>query len=189
MEASTKTRRYTVAEVYELFPDDGKRYEIIDGVLHVTAEARLRHQRAIAELTFLMKGWVKEHGGDVFPGCNVDFAVDTHLEPDVVFLAPENAAKAKGLAVTFAPDLVVEVFSPSTWRYDLGEKRAALERFRVPEYWFVHLRRDEILVHRLEDDTYGPAAVYGRGQTITTDLMPGLAVDVDSVLGERDPDD
>ncbi len=107
----------------------------------------------------------------------------------MVFLSPENAPKAKGLAVTFSPDLVVEVFSPSTWRYDLGEKRAALERFLVPEYWFVHLRRDEILVHRLDGDRYGPPDVYGRGDAITTDLLPGLVIDVDSVLGERDPDD
>ncbi len=78
MGADTETRRYTLAEIYD-FPDDGKRYEIIDGVLHVTPEARLRHQWVIGRLTTRFTLWVEEHGGSVFPGCNVDFAIDTHL--------------------------------------------------------------------------------------------------------------
>lgn len=176
------TTHYTLDSIYS-FPEDGIKREIIDGVLYVTPDARLRHQRVVGLLTRRIGAWVDQHGGEVFPGCNVDLAADTHVEPDVVFLTPEHAGKAHGLAVDFAPDLVIEVSSPSTWRYDLGVKREALERFGVPEYWYVDLPTDRILVHRLRGGAYGAPAVYGRGETFTSELLPGLTLNPDDLLG------
>ncbi len=180
MRADTDVR-YTIDDLWG-FPDDGKRRELIDGVLYVSPLARLRHQWIVGNLSLEFGLWVKGHGGAVFPGANVDFAPDTHLEPDVVFLRPEHAT-TEGLSLTEPPDVVVEVSSPSTRRYDLVTKRAALERQRVPEYWFVDLDADEVHVHVLSGDGYGDPAVYRRGEVITTAQAPGLAIAVDEVLG------
>lgn len=178
---SQATTRYTLDDLWD-FPDDRKRRELIDGVLYVTPQARVRHQRVIFKITHRIGDWVDEHGGDVFGPANVDLAFDTHFEPDVVFLTPEHAP-AEGLAVTFPPDLLVEVSSPSTRSYDLGVKRRAYERHGVTEYWFADLVAEEILVHRLRDGRYGEPARYGRGGTFTSALLPGLVLDVDDLLG------
>jgi Uma2 family endonuclease len=127
-------------------------------------------------------GWAYEHSGDVAGPANVGLAFDTHFEPDVVFLTPEHASVER-LAVTFPPDLLVEVSSPPTQSYDLGVKRGADERHGVTEYWLADLEADEILVHRLRGGWYGEPERYGRGQTLTSDLLPGLVLDVDDLLG------
>ncbi|MGI8573959.1 MAG: Uma2 family endonuclease, partial [Egibacteraceae bacterium] len=144
MESITQ-RPYSFEDLWD-FPDDGRRRELIDGVLYVSPQAQVGHQRAVSVLTRRFGGWVDEHGGEIFPGVNVDLAIDTHLEPDVVFLTPRRSF-AEGLSLTEPPDLVIEVSSPSTRRYDLVEKRAAYERFGVPEYWFVDLKVDKVFVY------------------------------------------
>ncbi|MGI8573960.1 MAG: Uma2 family endonuclease [Egibacteraceae bacterium] len=178
---STTERRYTFNDLWD-FPDDGRRRELIDGVLYVSPQARVRHQYGVGRLTYRFNFWVDWHGGAVFPGANLDFAADTHLEPDVVFLRPEHLT-LEGLSLTEPPDLVIEVSSPSTRRYDLLEKRAAYERFGVPEYWFVDLKVDKVFVYLLVDGRYGEPVVHGRGDVITTAQAPGLVIDVDDVLG------
>ncbi len=180
MESVTE-RRYTFEDLWD-FPDDGRRRELIDGVLYVSPQARLLHQWVVGSLSFHFWLWTRHHGGIVFPGANVDFAADTHLEPDIVFLTPEHAT-VEGLSLTEPPDLVVEVSSPSTRRYDLVEKRAAYERFGVPEYWFVDLKVDKVFVYLLVGGRYGEPVVYGRGDVTTTVQAPGLVIDVDDVLG------
>ena len=122
------------------FPDDGFKRELIGGRLVVTPDQpTLRHQRVVGRISATILAWTDERGGEVFPGANVDPAVGEHMEPDVVFLGPDFAGAANERSVLAAPDLVVEVSSPSTRRYDLGDKRLWYERQGVSEYWFVDL--------------------------------------------------
>jgi Uma2 family endonuclease len=168
-------RRYTLADIYA-FPDDGRRYEIIDGVLHVTPLARRRHQRVVMRLSYHLEGWAEEHGGTVYPGVNVDLADDTHLEPDAVYSTSEDTT---GLAFTHAPELVVEVSSPSTKSYDLGAKKARYVAEGVVEFWFVDLDQDTVTrFTRAGDETR-----HARGEQVRTPLLPGLVLDVDDLLG------
>ena len=118
--SDSTSRLYTLDDLWD-FPDDGQRRELIDGVLYVTAAARTRHQWVVGYLTYIFWDWIEHHGGQVFPGCNVDFAPDTHFEPDIAFLRPGREV-GDVLSLLEPPDLVVEVSSPSTKRYDLGIK-------------------------------------------------------------------
>ena len=178
--SDSTSRLYTLDDLWD-FPDDGQRRELIDGVLYVTAAARTRHQWVVGYLTYIFWDWIEHHGGQVFPGCNVDFAPDTHFEPDIAFLRPGREV-GDVLSLLEPPDLVVEVSSPSTKRYDLGIKRDRYGQYGTPEYWFVDLDRDVILVSVLAEDGYGETVIYRRGDVIQTKLMPGLAVEVESVL-------
>ncbi len=185
-------RRYTVADLGG-FPDDGKRREIIDGVLYVTPSPRIRHQWVVGEIFARLRAWTGSHGGHVLPGANVDVAEDTHLEPDVVLLAPGRALPDT-VALREAPDLVVEVSSPSTSAYDTGPKRSRYARAGTAEFWFVDLHREVVVVWRLAGERwYGEPLSHGRGDVVTTPLLPGLEVPVRELFdfpgGGRSPAD
>ncbi len=82
-----------------------------------------------------------------------------------------------------APDLVVEVSSPSTRRIDVGRKKELYERYRVPEYWFVDLDADRMEVYRLQEGRYGSPALVARGDILSSPLLPGLEASVEAILG------
>lgn len=173
--------RYTLSDVYT-FPDDGKRREIIDGVLYVTPEARVRHQLIVGWLTYRFVGWTQQNGGYVFPGVNVDLDEGTHLEPDVAVVGPGREL-GDLLALQDAPELVVEVSSSSTKSYDTGLKRARYAAAGVEEHWFVDLDEDVVSVSVLQKSgRYGEPVSYGSGHTITSHALRGLAIDVDELL-------
>lgn len=170
------SRRWKVAEVYEL-PPDSQRYELLDGVLYVTPAARRRHQRVVMRIAYRLEGYTEAHGGTVYPRVNVDLSDDTHLEPDVVYSRSEDTS---GLAFDRPPELVVEVSSPSTRRFDLGAKRERYARDGVEEFWFCDLARDEVLQYL---GGAGQPLTHRRGDRFTTPLLPGLQFDVEDLLG------
>jgi Uma2 family endonuclease len=78
---------------------------------------------------------------------------------------------------------VVEVSSPSTRRLELSRKKDLYERFGVPEYWCVDLEAERIEIYRLDEGRYGLPELIGRGTRIESDLVPGLSLLVDQILG------
>ena len=172
------SRRWTLDDLWG-FPDDGLRREIIDGVLYVSPLARLRHQRVVIKFGRRLGEWEDVHGGQVYPGLNVDLPSGSHLEPDAVFLAPGNEVYDDALGITDAPDVAVEVSSPSTRRYDLGDKREEYARHGVGEFWFADLDEDAVLVF---PGGRGEPRRFERGDVLTSDLLPGLELDVDDLL-------
>ncbi|MBA2316273.1 MAG: Uma2 family endonuclease [Euzebyales bacterium] len=166
----------------QAFPEDGVRREIIGGVLHVSAAPAPRHQRVVLRLGARLVAYVDEQGGDVFTGPNTYFGDDDVVEPDLVLLRADHTDRVVGLTVR-GPDLVVELASPSTRRYDLGEKRRLYERMGVPEFWFVDLEVDRVEVYVLDGDSYADPVLLGRGDPLTSARLSGLTIDVSDALG------
>ena len=167
------------------FPEDNLRRELIGGELIVTAAPLVRHQRAVMALAGRLFLYAKEHGGEVFPAPTDVFLSDIDVvEPDVLFVTQASIAKLESKFVRGAPDIVVEVSSPTTRRLELVRKRELYERYGVPEYWYADLDADRIEVYRLERDRYAPPTMLGRGDTLTSPLLPGFVVAVDEVLGD-----
>lgn len=168
----------TRADLDEM-PDDGRRFELIDGALLVSPMARRRHQRVVVRLVTELELWTREHGGAAYAGVNVDLDDRTHLEPDVAWSSSEDDT---GLGFVAPPELVVEVSSPSTRAFDRGIKRMVYMMAGVAEMWLVDLATDTIEVHAAAgDDT---PAIHRRGDVVTSPLLPGLRLSIDMLLGD-----
>jgi Uma2 family endonuclease len=188
MATQPRTTGLTYADL-EKFPEDNLRRELIDGELIVTAAPNTRHQRAVRELLTEFNLHAREHGGEVLPApYDVYFSETNVVEPDVLFVTVEHVERLEEKYIRAAPDIVVEVSSPSTRRLELSRKKDLYERFGVPEYWCVDLDADRIEVYRLSEGRYGLPALLGRGDAIGSDLVPGLSISVDLILGAAQAD-
>ncbi len=107
------------------------------------------------------------------------------VEPDVVFVAEANIAKVEEKFIRSAPDVVVEVSSPSTRRLELVRKRDLYERFGVPEFWYVDLEAERIELYRLTEARYGLPHLLQRGDVLESPQIPDFSLGVDYVLGQR----
>jgi Uma2 family endonuclease len=167
----------------QAFPEDNLRRELIDGELIVTAAPSTRHQRVVVQLTAALLAHEKEHGGQVYPALTDVFFSDTNVvEPDVLFVRAENLGKVEPAFIRSAPDVVVEVSSPSTRRLELVRKRELYERFGVPEYWYVDLDAERVELYRLHGDRYGLPQLLQHGDVLTSALLPGFSFDLATVL-------
>jgi Uma2 family endonuclease len=172
---------YTYADL-ERFPEDGTRREVIGGDLYVTSAPAPRHQRVVVKITLALGAYEQEHGGSVFTGpIDVYFSERDIVEPDVIFVAAGRVDILEERFVRGAPDLIVEVSSPSTRRLDVGRKRDMYERNRVAEYWFVDLDTEVVEVHTLHEGRY-EATRCASGDTIASRALWGLRLPVDEIF-------
>lgn len=125
-------RAFTVADL-DRMPDDGRRYELLDGVLLVSPQPVVAHQWVVLELATVLQQACPDNLAAV-PEPAMQLAADTEFDPDIVVVRDEILGSAK---VTEPPLLVVEVQSPSTALIDLNVKKAAYERFGIGAYWIV----------------------------------------------------
>jgi Uma2 family endonuclease len=149
-------------EMVRALPDDGKRYEVLDGVLLVSPAPSLRHQRAVRLLCRILEDYTRAHGmGEaMISPADIELSPTRLVQPDV-FVVPAELRVATWRDVTRL-HLAAEVISPSTARADRMEKRTAYQDKEVPEYWVVDLDtrvferwlpsdvRPEILSDRIE---------------------------------------
>jgi Uma2 family endonuclease len=166
------------------FPEDNLRRELIGGELIVTPAPATRHQGAVTFLTIELGLYARQHGGKVFPAPTDVFLSDRDVvEPDVLFVTKANIARVELPFVRGAPDVVIEVSSPSTRRLERVRKRDLYERFGVLEYWYVDLDAERVEINRLADDErYGPPDQVTRAERLGSPLLPGFDVNVDDLL-------
>jgi Uma2 family endonuclease len=168
------------------FPDDGQRHELIDGEHVVSPSPNTRHQRVVLHLVTLLHTLVRQHDlGMVFVApYDVVLSIHDVVEPDLLFVARERLALLTEANLQGAPDLAVEVLSPSNRRQDELRKRDLYERRGVAEYWVVDPEAETVKVFRREGETYGrPLLLSARdGDALDTPLLPGLAVSLAEVF-------
>lgn len=152
---TTDRPRVSYADL-ERWPEDGRRYELYDGEVSVVPSPNLRHQYAVLNIVELLRRYDAEHGGaTVVAPFDIVFSDFDVIQPDVVFFKAER----KGLLhldgpARVAPDLAVEVLSPSTERTDRGKKMQMLARYGVGEYWVVDPYDETVDVYCLRGTTY-----------------------------------
>lgn len=172
----------TVADL-EAMPQDMVIRSLIDGELFVTPAPTTRHQRVVVRIISALLDHLRAAGGEVLTApCGVYLSDRDMPEPDVLYLLPHNLDRIGEQYIEGAPDLVVEVSSPSTRRLDLVRKRRLYERFEVPEYWFVDLDADRIELYALRDGRYGAPVIVERGQTLRSVALAGLETTVDDLI-------
>lgn len=171
---------------YLLFPDDGRRYELIDGKQYVSPSPSTRHQRVLGRLSYAFQSWLKAHpGGEVF-FAPFDVILSDHdvVVPDLIYIGPQTSAYLKDTGLFAAPDLAVEILSPSTRRRDDGIKRRLYERVAMKEYWIVDPAANTARVFRTEGGRFGSPVTLlrDRGESLSTALLPGLEIPLEIVL-------
>ena len=142
-------KRWTYDEVARL-PDDGNLYEIIAGELVVTPPfPDFDHQELIGRLHVLLRPFVDAHqlGQVILSPFGVVLADDDYLIPDLLFVRADRSSVVTKRGVRAAPDLVVEVLSPSTGSRDRGVKRERYAHYGVAEYWVLDPRKRRIEIH------------------------------------------
>jgi Uma2 family endonuclease len=152
MSTQFAARRWTYEEFAKL-PDDGNRYEVIGGELYVTPQGTPLHQKIAFRIGIELQTFVQAHHlGEVFPPVDVLFSEGNYVAPDLAFVRRERMEIVTRRGTEAAPDLVVEVLSPSTASRDRRVKRRLYADFGVPEYWIVDPDKGRIEVHRQTDD-------------------------------------
>src|SRR6266700_1420592 len=133
-----KQGRWTYTD-YAALLDDGKRYEIVNGVLYMSPAPSWSHQEIIGEIFAHLRMHMRatDSGGAFMAPIDVELAPNTTFQPDVVVLLKASHNKLKERHIVGAPDLVVEVVSPTSETHDRYRKLVAYARGGVPEYWIV----------------------------------------------------
>lgn len=144
-------------DLWEQLPEDGKRYEVIDGVLYMSTAPSPLHQWISRNTQRLLYTQIDDRGhgitfdapvGLFMPGCDP-------VQPDLLVLRPEDHTLVLEKQIETIPLLLVEILSPSNPKHDLVLKLAAYARAGVPEYWVLHPRERTVLVHSEPDPAAG----------------------------------
>ena len=172
---------------YRATPEDA-RYELIDGELILAAAPRMTHQRLQWKLGWRMGQLAEENelGEVYFSPTDVVLSDTDVVQPDIIFISKQREHIIAEGAIFGAPDLVVEILSPSTAARDMGYKRDLYEKHGVKEYWIADA--DEIWIRVLRLNAAGffeLAGVYGEGDSFTSSALLGFTVNVSEVFGLR----
>ncbi len=166
---------------YAALPDDGQRYEIVNGVLLMTPAPSPDHQSIAVRLTYYLFMHIELAGlGRVFSGpIDVELGPRNVFQPDVVILLNTHLNKVAAKKIVGAPDLVVEIASPSTAVVDRVTKYDIYARAGIPEYWIVKPTNRTIEVLILENGEYYSSGIFRGEQLLPSQIVPGLPVRVE----------
>jgi Uma2 family endonuclease len=162
-------------EEFRQLPDDGKRYELIGGEVHLTPAPNTKHQCVVHNLDIALSLYVQKNKlGDVWEApLDVRLTENTALQPDLVFVSNARAGTIQEDWIAGAPDLVVEVLSPSTAAYDRATKLPIYAEAGVPEFWLIDSQAKTVEVLRLQGKKYFVDATLAGDQVLTSNLFPG----------------
>ncbi|MBA3450431.1 MAG: Uma2 family endonuclease [Chloroflexia bacterium] len=166
-----------------LFPDDGKRYEIIDGELYEMPAPNWNHAVTIASLMGLLAPIVEALRGELVTApVDVFFAGADPVEPDIIVLLPDSRATPVLRGVEGPPDLLIEVISPSNPGHDRLTKRALYTRAGVREYWLVDPTSRTIDLLTIDRDASHSIQTATGDTTMVSPVLGGAAFSLTAVF-------
>ncbi|MYC07181.1 MAG: Uma2 family endonuclease [Chloroflexi bacterium] len=177
-----ETKAKLTYEDYANLPGDD-RYELIDGELILVPSPSEFHQAILMNLIHLLQS-VRQSGLERLYCAPFDVIFTDHdvAQPNLLFIAADRADIITAANVRGAPDLVVEILSPSTSRLDRTRKRELYERHGVKEMWLVDPRERKLAVLLLRDGKLEDAGEYGTGQALVSETLGNLTIDLDDVF-------
>ena len=174
-------------EDYLNLPDDGNRYEIIEGRLYMTNAPNIDHQFAVVKIVSQMEQFVSQNK----LGYVLTAPFEVHLseksrpvQPDVLFVRAENWPGPGAKYFEGAPDLVVEVLSPSSRRTDQMIKFMAYEKAKVREYWIADPKARLVQVFSLKDEKYELNGEFVGEEVITSQVLQDIGIMADSIFSK-----
>jgi Uma2 family endonuclease len=180
--ALSKSIRFKADDIWDA-PDDGKRYEVIDGQLFVTPAPVPEHQGAVGALYAHLWAYVHQQQlGKLYPApIAVVLDEETVVQPDLVYVSRERRQIIGQRSIDGASDLVVEILSPSTRSRDRGIKQRRYAAAGIPHYWIVDPSTQALEAYRLGDQGYVLASTHGPGSTFQPTQFSGLEIPIDEL--------
>jgi len=183
-EKSERLFNYSDYKEWEL--KEGERYELINGEAFAMAAPNLRHQAILVELSSQFHVFFRGKPCKVFPApCDVrlfyeeDESDDTVVQPDIIVVCDEN--KLGPESCRGAPDLVVEILSPSNTAIEMERKLKLYRHAGVPEYWVVDPENNGITVYHFKKDTIS-INTYGNTGSIPVSIFPDFTISLEQVF-------
>ncbi|MEJ5338333.1 MAG: Uma2 family endonuclease [Aquificaceae bacterium] len=176
----TRTR-LTADEFFRLYPEE-TRIELIDGEVYEMPAPSAKHQDVLIRILLPMRIYADSKSSGVVLTAPVDviFSEDTVLQPDIVYVSDQSKVKEK---IHGAPDLVVEVVSPSTFKRDITDKMKLYERHGVREYWLVFPLEKTIMVYELTEKGYELFSYATEKGKVKSRVLQGFELEVEEVFG------
>jgi Uma2 family endonuclease len=183
-----KTLRWNSRDL-EMFPDDGKRYEIVDGELYVSKQPHWEHQHVCGQVYTLLKAWSRATRlgmANFAPG--LIFGEEDDVAPDVVWISRERLATAlhPDGKLHKAPELVIEVLSPGATneRRDREFKLKLYSRRGVQEYWVINWQERYLEIYQHEKGMLAlNRTLYGK-DALSSPLLPGFSCEVSELFAD-----
>ena len=186
-------KHYTYADYLTWFDD--KRRELIDGIVHLMSAPMRLHARISSKLNNRMNNWVEKKKGNChiyyapfdvrlpLNGSKDDDKIYDVVQPDICVIC--DLSKLDDRGCIGAPDLIVEVLSPSTMKYDWNYKFNLYEKSGVREYWIVNPKSKTIDVFLLQSDgKYDNGTEYECNQKVPVFIFEGLEIDLNELFEE-----
>ncbi|HEY6168870.1 MAG TPA: Uma2 family endonuclease [Verrucomicrobiae bacterium] len=164
------------AEEYRAMPEDGRRYQLIDGELFMAPAPYRDHQDVSRNLGFILLKHLEKHAAGVLYFAPLDVYLSEHnvVQPDLLYVSRERTSILTDLGAEGSPDFVVEILSPRTAKLDRASKRKLYAAHGVNELWLVEPRKKTIEIFRLQDDAEKPVKVHSANSIVTSPTFPGL---------------
>jgi len=180
---SEQVIRPTTAAEYRELPENGPRFQLIEGDLEMAPAPNTPHQIISSNIELMLRQWTDAHPGD---GVVFHAPIDVYLtdisvfQPDVVFIAARHRSIIRKDGLHGGPDLVVEILSPSTGKFDLGPKKRVYSKTGVAEMWIIDPESERTTVYDLRTDADMPILTLEKGDTFRSGLLEGLEIDTAS---------
>jgi len=166
-------------EDYKLLPETGPQYQLVEGSLHMAPAPTRFHQHVSRNIEFMILKWIEAGGGGEIYNAPFDVYLDETnvFQPDLVYVSKENLGILTDAGAEGAPDLVIEILSPSTRKLDLGPKKKVFARHGVKEMWIVDPEPKTIDRFLLAVDSETPAQRFTVNDSFTSEILPGLTIE------------
>jgi len=177
--------RFTYSD-YRLLPDNGKRYELIDGDLIMMPSQTVLHQDVLASLLLWLFDFVKKNAAGEVLIAPLDVVLSKYdvVQPDIFFISKKNRHIITQPCIRGMPGLIAEVLLPKRIRHDRTVKRKLYARYGLPELWLVGPAKRCVEVYRLQDGELQRVHTLAGNQKLTSPLLPGFEITVNSIFPE-----
>ena len=171
---------------YARLPDDGWRYEVIGGELHMSPAPNAEHQSIVAALVHLLREFVRQHDLGRVLVAPIDVMLPdlaSPVQPNVLLILKANLGIIRQ-RVEGVPDLIIEVLSPGTARHDRYTKYHLYAEAGVREYWIIDPQAGAADIYTRRGSGFVPLGHYERGGEIRSELLPALRLPMNELLAD-----
>ena len=171
---------------YLTLPNDGKRYEIIEGELYMTPAPMTHHQEISGNLEHILRDYLSaSRWGKLFHApIDVVFSMTEIVQPDIIVISKQRQHIITKKNIVAAPDLVIEILSESSANTDRTTKKALYEKHGVKEYWIVDPVEQAVELYVRKENAFSRLGVFSGNQIVESQVLRGLKIEVREIFSK-----